>query len=212
MLAKGPEGQYPGPGCPPRRGAAGAAHREPGRRGPRAEEGAPRRARGLSSPAAQRMREPLGAGGGAGTKFPETRVAGDPGPWPPDPANVPEPHRRQVPPVRPPPGPESGVPVPTGSRRTLRPPARLSASAGWPLCAPLLLPSASARPGHAHAPCAPPPSPEEGTPGCGRGLGGGRLEPRALRMRTVPSITEPLGGGESPAPPTPASPPPADST
>lgn len=55
------------------------ARREPTRRGPDGEERALRRAPGLSFPLRSEMQEPPGAGGGAGAKFLETRVARSPG-------------------------------------------------------------------------------------------------------------------------------------
>lgn len=211
MLARVPGGQCPGRGCPLRRGAA---HGEPGRRGPRAEKGALRSARGASPlPPPRGCESHWQQVGAPAQSFQRrgSRRTRDLG-HPISPASL-EPQRRQVPPVRPPPGPAGNVPVPTGSRRTLRPPARLAASAGWPPRAPLLLPSARA--GRAARMLPAPHRPllrwglgAEGGASAGSWVpAGGRLEPRALRVRTVPSVAERLGGGEFPAALTPAAPP-----
>lgn len=146
MLAKEPEGRYPGPGVRRRGAAAGGARREPTRSGPGAEEGELRRTPGLSSPRCPE--DARTAGSRWGRRHKVSRDEGRAGPRSPGPSSDPEPRRYQVSPSRClPPGPTGPVPVRPGSRLTLRPPARLAASAGWPPRAPLLLPSARARGG-----------------------------------------------------------------
>lgn len=170
-----------GPGPGPRRRRSRRAARVGGRSGrggapsareagPGGKEGSRRRSPGLSSPRrpedARSAREQVGD---AGTKFLETRLPrahssplrlGAPGPG-----------RRQVPPARcPPPEPAGPVPARPGSRPAFFSAARLPASAGWPPRAPLLLSSARAGAGRAHARCAPPPSPWGGA--VARGGGG----------------------------------------
>lgn len=182
------------------------ARREPTRRGPDGEERALRRAPGLSFPLRSEMQEPPGAGGGAGAKFLETRVARSPG------RPVPLAPRSRVGAKSPPPA----------SRPGPRAPYRFGSARGW-RCV-LLRGSRLLQAGPARAPPSPLrprpgraartlPAPRRPLPrgalGPGAGprrgqarrggeAGGGRAERRAARVRTAPSAAEPGCQGAPP--------------
>ncbi|KAF6094772.1 hypothetical protein HJG60_011869 [Phyllostomus discolor] len=151
MLVPEPEGPYRVlRGVRRIRRAAGGARGEPARRGQCDEEWALRRAPGFFSPShPEDARTP---GSRWGRRHKVSKDEGRAGPWPPGTTSALEPYWCQVSSACPSPSPWAGghLPVPLGSRLTVRPPARLPASADWPLCSPLLLTSARARGG----PCA----------------------------------------------------------
>lgn len=175
MLAPEPEGRYwVLRGVRRIRRAAGGARGEPGRGDCVMRRGRCGGPRASSLPATQRIREPLGAGGGAGTKFPKTRVAWGPG-RPVPPALWSRLDAKYHPPARhPPPGPGATYRFrwDRGWRSVLQLGSWLlrTGRSAHPSFSPPPAPGA----GRAQAPWAPPPS--AGGGGGALGEGGGASE------------------------------------